>query len=116
MAQHTKEEVAKALDSSEDDLAAIIGYVLNQNKLNASPEGKQRLIERGRLWIDANFSKLKPRICKNSRVKEFVESGKDSNIELCMIIADAIATQVTIVPPLTISAWIIKKGVKKICE
>lgn len=108
-------EIVRALNSTEDDLLAILGYFSAQSQMYATPPDKRRFIDLGKEWVAVNEKKLQSIICENEKIKQFASSD-DNLVDLGILIMDAIASTYSGFPIVVIAAWIMKKGVNTLCH
>jgi hypothetical protein len=102
------------LTLSEQELLARLGKELAADELHAIPLSTEELIERAHVWVDAKTNILRATICPNSTVRSyFVES---ENWKLFTAIIDLVASIAVGVSPVTLSALLIKRGLKNLCQ
>lgn len=105
------------LELSEEDIFGIIGYLVEEDSLGAFPKlEKSKLIELGKKWFESNKRQFQEKICNNEKLKRFNKVLNESDeLDLCLAIADILAGTLGSIPPMVISAQIVKLGLKKLC-
>lgn len=95
---------------SEDDLYASLGQHLTARQ--AFPLTKPQQIQRGQQWFTAKLATFRTSVCPE--LPRILAEDSDEKT-LILSIGDIIATAVIGVPPLVVSALIVKIGVKTLC-
>ena len=113
MAQLDYAEAQKRLNTSENDLLAMLGADLTSKQ--ALPLQPAQLIERGQRWLMAQYSDLQSFVCASDNIKTFA-LAKNDDAEIVVEIAKLIAGIVLPVNPIIVSVLIVKRGLKSFCE
>lgn len=105
------EDPVQLAQMSQDDLYESLGKHLTMRQ--AFPLTKPQQVERGKQWFTAKLTTLRTNICP--KVPQILTKDSDEKT-LILSIGDIIATVVIGVPPLVVSALIVKIGVKTFCQ
>lgn len=108
------DDLFKALNSSENELYAIIGY-LTTEELHGSPASKDDLIDMGRKWFIKNQDAICAKLCKNLALRKLAE-GEHTPAELGLIIIEFFVQQKLNIPLIPVSALLVKSGIKSFCH
>ena len=114
----TREEAEKALKISENRRFAVLGYAMSLSELGASPSNDENeLAELGRNWFEQSLPRIKKVLCNNMKARTMVNKMDASDdIDLSLVIADIIAAECGGIPALYVSAQLVKKGIKRMCN
>lgn len=107
-------EIVKALNSSEEDLLAVIGYSCSPTLYGGEPD-KKKLAQAGIAWITENLEELRQLFCKNERIKLLVKENSDlANLGLAIL--DSFAQKTFTFPIIPVVAYLLKRGITTLCN
>ena len=110
-----RERVGKYLLLDEEQLFSLIPpYLTEYDGARFSPEGQQ---EAGRMWFEAIRGSVEQKLCNEWQMCRRIGDPEFSDAtNLVVVIGDALATQVTGVPPVLVAAIIVRIGVRRFCS
>ena len=102
----------RLLNASTDELFELLGRdLVGQQAFPLSPE---ELIERAQGWFSAQSATIQAAICSPSVAESFVAQSDER--QLLLVLADILFKANLGVAPLTLSAFVLKIGLKKFCN
>jgi hypothetical protein len=105
------------LKCKDEELYAAIGFSLLKTKMGVSPLSQSELAGKGKDWFNSRVSTFKSFVCENDEFQERIKSIDQSDeAKLCLMLADIIAQSCVGVPPVCISALILKVGLTRFCD
>jgi hypothetical protein len=115
MANVESNEISNLLALSEDELLAKIGIDVAGESLRLRPPSVQDLIQKGREWLIANMQMLQNQVCRDLELRRMVENPTDNQV-LAIAVLDLITSYVVGVSPITVTALLIKRGLRNLCR
>jgi hypothetical protein len=101
------------MSESENEIYLAIGQALHSSA-GVLQHDDNDYIKLGKRWFADNLSSIQKTICTNQALLSKILGSTEA--EIVAAVADALATTVVLVPPITVSRLIVKLGIAHICK
>lgn len=109
----TTETAKRTLAQTEEELFRSLGLFLVEAS-GADSMDDEDFVKKGRKWLTYELPEIRKIIC-NGKISKHLQSQEDMT-QLLISVADVLAALFTGVALITISALVVKIGLKKICN
>jgi hypothetical protein len=127
MISSVDDELRVLESASEDDLWRHLGeavlagpegerYEHRLAGLGARQTRSERAVAAAHAWLDEHRAELRQRVCGNEAIRRTFSSDPGATVEIGKAVADAILGLAGVVPIVTISALIARRGVDWLCQ
>jgi hypothetical protein len=101
------------MSESENEIYLAIGQALHSSA-GVLQHDDNDYIRLGKRWFADNLSSIQKAICSNQTLLSKVLGSTEA--EIVAAVADALATTVILVPPVTVSRLVAKLGIAHLCK